>query len=101
MSSVGQGDLPKTHNVLQRTGKVVIIKAVKQRSFLAPHGERSSVALFPLFYCGSATTDNFSYNLDACHLSPGETSGLSFIVAISFILSLRGDEKKRLQKMVI
>lgn len=43
-----------------------------------PHGEGRSVTLFPLFYCGSVTRDNFSHNLDAFHLPPEETSGLGF-----------------------
>lgn len=36
------------------------------------------MALFPLFYCGSVTTDNFPHNLDAFHCPSGETFGLGF-----------------------
>lgn len=48
------------------------------------------MALFPLFYCSSVTTDNFSHNLDAFHCPPGETFGLGFYFCHFFhSLSLR------------
>lgn len=68
----------------QQAGKVKVIKALSQRSFLVPHGERNSVALFPLFHCVSVTTNNFPHSLDVFRFSPGETSGLGFYCCHSF-----------------